>query len=132
MSEVNISDLNEIYERLIAINTQILEIQGNLNSRTPEESSKKLTEMRIGFMEVYMMSRRVIAVLRRMGMGEDADAALSKIRTMIMAFVQLRRAINTLYAATGPYGWIMGGLEMAITLSEVGELASDFQGMNSF
>lgn len=66
-----------------------------------------------------------IGLLRRMGFGENVDAALLKIQQLISMANMLRLSLISLQAASGPLGWVMAGVGVMGSLATVGGFIED-------
>jgi len=62
------------------------------------------------------------SLMRRMGLGEEINDALSRMQRAIMVANALRLAFIALNAASGPLGWALAGVGVAASVMSAGEL----------
>jgi hypothetical protein len=67
------------------------------------------------FVQLEQIILRSLVLTRRMGLPDDVSRAISGIQRMIVLTNQLRIAMLALQAASGPVGWALAGLGLAVT-----------------
>lgn len=68
---------------------------------------------------------RSLDLLSRLGLPEEIDAAITKIQRLVMTIRLLHSAIIAIQAASGPIGWALAGIGIAVSVLSTGELISD-------
>lgn len=68
---------------------------------------------------------RTMSLLRRMGLPENVTAVINQIQRLITVLRMLRVSLLMLQAATGPWGWIMGGMGLAVAGLTMGDMLYD-------
>lgn len=75
--------------------------------------------------KVQTLLFRTLGLMRRFGLPEDINAAISLMQRMIMVANQLRLTMATLQAASGPMGWALLGVSVATTAFATGDLMNE-------
>lgn len=68
------------------------------------------------------LAYRTLSLIRRFGLPEDIEAAITRIQQLIAAINALRLALIAFEAAQGPVGWalaIVGGISAAFSFADV-------------
>jgi hypothetical protein len=74
---------------------------------------------------VQALLYRMLALIRRMGLPEDVEKAITRIQRLIAILNTLRLTLLALEAASGPIGWALFGVGMLGTIVSVGDLAEE-------
>jgi len=100
-----------IYE----IRDLVLEIRNMLKEVNVEMG--KTASYRKEWMQLHSLTVATISLIDRAGLGKTADDIINKIRQIIRTIWILYSAMMQLYIATGPVGWLLGGLSLATGFS---------------
>lgn len=71
---------------------------------------------------------RTLGLMRRLGLPEDMEVAVTTVQRLIMVMNQLRLAAIALQAASGPIGWAMAAVSIGAsfaTMMDFGNYAYD-------
>ena len=82
------------------------------NLKLNVDSVEAATESFRKFEQILLRS---LVITRRMGIDDNLSNAAMQIQRMIMLTNQLRLAMIALETASGPVGWALAGLGMAVT-----------------
>jgi len=84
--------------------------------REVELLKNKLHDLEHQAMQTVRAYNAIISVMRRLGLPEAADAALTKIQALIRAAYALRAAFIAVQLASGYMGWILAGVTVVSSL----------------
>lgn len=68
---------------------------------------------------------RAMGLMRRMGLPENMDAAITKVQRMIMTLRTLHTLLIATQTVSGPLGWINLALSAGTTALVVGDFAQE-------
>jgi len=65
--------------------------------------------------QLQTVAYQTLTLLKRMGLSEDINDAITKIQRIISVLNSARLAMIALQAATGPMGWALAGVGLVAT-----------------
>jgi len=111
----------ELYSLLEQIKTSLQDINRTVGASSTADATAKLNAHAISSWELFFISRRLLANMKRMGFGEDAEQWL----TMMQRAITLMRMVTLMskyLEASTPVGWAMAivtGMSAASTMTDM-------------
>lgn len=102
------------------------DISYNLKVDTTEVYDN-LIKLEVAATKMIRVFNETTRLMQRLGLPEEATAAIRKMRALITTAYSLAAAMMALQAASGPYGWAMAGISGASTVLGIADLAMEFE-----
>lgn len=93
------------------IRNLVLEIRDALKELNVE--TEKVVSRRSEWIQLHSLTVATISLIDQAGFGKTADEIVHRIRQIVQMIWMLYSVMMQLYIATGPLGWLLGGLSIA-------------------
>ena len=123
--ESSLSVALELYEVLQKINAELQVINATVGASTTKDATAILNKHAITTWELFFISRRLLANMKRMGLGDDADKWLTMIQKMITMMRLMTLTAKYMEMSTS-VGWAMAAVTGMSALFSFGELAGSY------
>lgn len=100
---------------IIEIRDLILEVRDAVKELNVE--MEKTASHRKEWIQLHSLTVATLSLIDRAGLGDTADEIVHRVQQIIRTIWLLYSALMQLYIATGPVGWLLGGVSMAAGFS---------------
>lgn len=101
-------------QQIFILLTEIDRLLGRIETGT-DNIQPKIEKITNSFVRLEQIILRSLVLTRRMGLPDDIGSAINDIQRMILLTNQLRLSMIALQAASGPIGWTLAGMGLAVT-----------------
>jgi len=104
-----IAELREVADLLREVRGEIESVNKQFGVNTAKEAGQKALETYMTTSQAIYVVRRLVSLMRRMNLGEEADEALRRLQQLI-TLIRLAHTSMMLLQAGTPYGLLMGAI----------------------
>jgi hypothetical protein len=110
---VSLAETAQIYELLVKIDQILSGI--TVKSEKIQADAPKIVETGLNLRQEIRTLNIMMMITQKFTGSQELDGAIKKIRQFIMILMRLRMTMLAVEAATGPWGWLYAGANIAAT-----------------
>jgi hypothetical protein len=93
-----------------------------------DQTETKVKSANRSFNQILVAATAVVGTMRRMGLGEEADAMIDKLQHILRLLLLVRTSMMVTAAAAGPLGWVIAGAGALTTIYTVDDIIGSLFG----
>jgi hypothetical protein len=93
-----------------------------------DQTAIKVQRTNSNFNKILVAATAVLGTMRRMGLGEEADAVIDKLQEILRLLLLVRTSMMVTAAAAGPLGWVIAGAGALNTIYTVDDIIGSLFG----